>query len=253
MIRFVARTYPPCWVLKARIQKHRGKPLLFHDKCPGFFYVHYTTHGTYSFTSHPKDEAIMVKCLAQGHKRRDRPGRDSNSHSGNTRTWVQCARPLGHNTHGPLRYLRTTAWGLPHWGCVSEPNQIPSLPVSPSYKLCIGIHLFSSKCLFPNSQHRLCQLCSQPDHDHKTQFIFFRGLISNFFSALTLNCVKLRLHTFPVKLLISGQGRGFHTHVRGIDTSNGALLDECMETLYLETESFVQVRVSCSHWALYFN
>ena len=33
-------------------------------------YVHYTTHGTYSFTSHPKDEAIMVKCLAQGHKRR---------------------------------------------------------------------------------------------------------------------------------------------------------------------------------------
>ena len=47
-------------------------------KCPGFFYVHYTTHGTYSFTSHPKDEAITVKCLAQGHKRRDRPARDSN-------------------------------------------------------------------------------------------------------------------------------------------------------------------------------
>ena len=43
MIRFVARTYPPCWALKARIQIHRGKPLLFHDKCPGFFYVHYTT------------------------------------------------------------------------------------------------------------------------------------------------------------------------------------------------------------------
>ena len=34
MIRFVARTYPPCWVLKAQIHKHRGKPLLFHDKCP---------------------------------------------------------------------------------------------------------------------------------------------------------------------------------------------------------------------------
>ena len=74
MIRFVARTYLPCWVLKARIQKHRGKPLLFHDKCPGLFYMHYTTHGTYSFTSHPKDESIMVKCLFQGHKRRDRPG-----------------------------------------------------------------------------------------------------------------------------------------------------------------------------------
>ena len=46
MIRFVARTYPPCWVLKARIQKHRGKRLLFHDECLGLFYVHYTTHGT---------------------------------------------------------------------------------------------------------------------------------------------------------------------------------------------------------------
>ena len=55
-------------------------PLLFHDKCPGFFYVHHTTRGTYSFTSHPKDEAIMVKCLAQGHKRCDRPGRDHRTH-----------------------------------------------------------------------------------------------------------------------------------------------------------------------------
>ncbi len=34
------------------------------DKCTGFFYVRYTTHSTYSFTSHLKDEAIMVKCLA---------------------------------------------------------------------------------------------------------------------------------------------------------------------------------------------
>ena len=40
----------------------------------------------------------MVKCLAQGHKRRDRPGRDSNPHSDNTSTWVQCTRPLGHDT-----------------------------------------------------------------------------------------------------------------------------------------------------------
>ena len=38
----------------------KASPLLFHDKCPGFFYVHYTTHWTYSFTSHPKDEAITV-------------------------------------------------------------------------------------------------------------------------------------------------------------------------------------------------
>ena len=33
-------------------------------------------------------QAIMVKCLAQGHKRRDRPGRGSNPHSDNTKTWV---------------------------------------------------------------------------------------------------------------------------------------------------------------------
>ena len=64
-----------------------ASPFSFYDKCPGFFYVHYTTHGTYSFTSHPKDEAIMVKCLAQGHKCHDR---DSNPHSAaNTRTWVR--------------------------------------------------------------------------------------------------------------------------------------------------------------------
>ena len=80
------------------IQKHRGKPLLFHDKCPGFFYVHYTTQGTYSLTSHPKDEAIVVKWLAQGHKRRNQPDRDSNPHSDNTRTWVQRTRLLGHDT-----------------------------------------------------------------------------------------------------------------------------------------------------------
>ena len=50
-------------------QKHRGKPLLFHDKCSGFFYVHnfnnlHVVHGTYSLTSHPKDEATMIKRLA---------------------------------------------------------------------------------------------------------------------------------------------------------------------------------------------
>ena len=146
------RTYPPCWVLKAWIQKHRGaifffckrelpspnisvnhmarilstsyvhvhvhtrtvnvcamlhviisyvilkyapydwlkcnprlqkkksrpKPLLFHDECPGFFYVHYTTHATYSFTSHPKDEAIMVivSCSRTQAPRPARPGID---------------------------------------------------------------------------------------------------------------------------------------------------------------------------------
>ena len=43
------------WCILLPVQKHRGKPLLFYDKCPGFFYVHYITHGAYSFTSHLND------------------------------------------------------------------------------------------------------------------------------------------------------------------------------------------------------
>ena len=94
-----------------RESRNTGASPFDHDKCPGFFYVHCTTHGTYSFTSHPKDEAIMVKCLAQGHKRCDRPGRDSNPHSDNTRTRVQCTRPLGHDTLSPSQVPNfTNGW-----------------------------------------------------------------------------------------------------------------------------------------------
>ena len=35
--------------------------------------------------SYLKDEAIIVKCLAQGHTGRHRPGRDSNPHSDNNK------------------------------------------------------------------------------------------------------------------------------------------------------------------------
>ena len=44
----------------------------------------------------------MVKCLAQGHKRRDW---DLNPHSDNARTWVQCTRPLGHDTHNTFAHI----------------------------------------------------------------------------------------------------------------------------------------------------
>ena len=47
-------------------------------KCTRFFYVHNTTPRTYRFTVPPKDEAIMVKCLACGHKCHDG---DSDPHS----------------------------------------------------------------------------------------------------------------------------------------------------------------------------
>ena len=86
-------------------QKHRGKT---HEKCSGFFYVHYfnnLVHGTYGLTSHPKEEAIMDKCLAWGHKRHDQPGRDSNPHPDATRTWVRCTRPLGHDTSQCCTFL----------------------------------------------------------------------------------------------------------------------------------------------------
>ena len=72
-------------------------------------------------------EAIMVKCLAQGHMHRGR-GRGSNPHSDDSdaiRTQIQCTKPLGHGT--PLtHYLQllmtvipiilTTVWlwGLNH-------------------------------------------------------------------------------------------------------------------------------------------
>ena len=41
-----------------------GRTSSLNEKCTGFFNVHYTTHRTYSFTSHLKDTAVMVKCLA---------------------------------------------------------------------------------------------------------------------------------------------------------------------------------------------
>ena len=64
----------------------RASPFSFTISVLSSFTCITTTHGTYSFTSHPKDEAIMVKCLAQGHKRRNRTGRYSNPHSDNIRS-----------------------------------------------------------------------------------------------------------------------------------------------------------------------
>ena len=49
-------------------QKTLGWTPSIHDKCTGFFYVHYTTQG-----SHLKDEPITVKC----------PDQDSSPHSAN--------------------------------------------------------------------------------------------------------------------------------------------------------------------------
>ena len=62
-------------------QKHRGKPLLFHDKCSGFFYVHYLNnlvYRTYGLT--PEGQSVLL-----------------NPHSDATTTWIWCIRP-SHDT-----------------------------------------------------------------------------------------------------------------------------------------------------------
>ena len=59
------RVYKLLWRIQQPQQGTPGRTPSLFDKCTGFFYMRYTTHGTNGFTSHPKDEAIiMVKCLA---------------------------------------------------------------------------------------------------------------------------------------------------------------------------------------------
>ena len=59
-------TYSEAQIISARfaaIPETQGQaPFSFTISVLGsFIYVHYTTHGTCSFTSHSKDEAIMVR------------------------------------------------------------------------------------------------------------------------------------------------------------------------------------------------
>ncbi len=66
-----------------------GQILLFVKSVAVLFDVHYTTHRTYGFTSHPKDEAIMVNNKCQD--------RDSNPHSADQK----------HQSLSPVHF---TAW-----------------------------------------------------------------------------------------------------------------------------------------------
>ena len=63
-------------VLRRIKQPHSGTPgrtpSLF-DKCTGFFYMRYTTHGTNGFTSHPKDESIVRSIVKHLHLAQGRP------------------------------------------------------------------------------------------------------------------------------------------------------------------------------------
>ena len=43
-----------------------GRTPSLYNKCTVHFYVHYTTHRTVGFTSHPKDAVIMVKETSLG-------------------------------------------------------------------------------------------------------------------------------------------------------------------------------------------
>ena len=46
-------------------QEHKGKPILFLISALGSFMCLYTTHGTNGFTSHPKDEALLIDVLSK--------------------------------------------------------------------------------------------------------------------------------------------------------------------------------------------
>ncbi len=46
-----------CSAFSSHCQKHWGRPLFLTMSVTGFFYLPYTKHVTYSFTSHAKDEA----------------------------------------------------------------------------------------------------------------------------------------------------------------------------------------------------
>ena len=87
------------WLHKTQL--HKVKPvdstLCRITKCK-LNHDNYLVHGTNGLTFRSKDKSI--KCLPQGYKGQDWPGRDSNPHVDNTRTWVRCTRPLGHDTLG---------------------------------------------------------------------------------------------------------------------------------------------------------
>ena len=114
--------------------------------CTGFFYVRYITRPI--FTSHLKDAAKMVNCLALGIEYHYR---DSNPHSAdqNPRAWVQCSNPLDHDT--PVKHL-PSSWRkhLLTWE-VSPPRR-RDLDSSPVNKCCQSnwvISLWHTGCCVP--------------------------------------------------------------------------------------------------------
>ena len=67
------------WRICSQSRNIGASPFSFTISVLGSFTCITQHTGPTALRPDPKDEAIMVKCLAQGHKRRDRPGRDSNS------------------------------------------------------------------------------------------------------------------------------------------------------------------------------
>ena len=67
------------------------------EKRTGLFYMHNTTNRPNGFASHPKDKAIMVRCLAWVHKCHERVLNPHSAEQTNTRSWLWCSYPLGHD------------------------------------------------------------------------------------------------------------------------------------------------------------
>lgn len=65
------------------------------DKCTRFLGMHYTAHMTNGLTFHPKNKAMIFKCLAHERKCHNL---DLNVHSDTTRICVRCTKPPSHDT-----------------------------------------------------------------------------------------------------------------------------------------------------------
>ena len=72
--------------MRPMIQKHRGKPLLFHYKCPGFLYVHYTTHGPTALRPIRRTKQLWLSVL------------DTSAATGQAGIRTHILTPLGHDT-----------------------------------------------------------------------------------------------------------------------------------------------------------
>ena len=89
--------HAPCLVVKAQFQKHRGKPRFsFTISVLGSFTCITQHTGPTALRPIQRAKQLWLSVLLKDTSAAT--GQDSNPHSDNTRTLVQCTRTLGHDT-----------------------------------------------------------------------------------------------------------------------------------------------------------